>query len=483
MWLVEKSDEMPDTDDGKEQSGPRQPLSSENEPRQAVAVALASPIPQMGMRALLDTRWVNQYLSPLKRNAITSLAASMLGQTALAVTGILGARMLGPTNRGYLALISLVPFVLSQLGTLGLPLAITYFVARDRSTGADVFRSIVRPAITQCTGLSLVQVVVLVLLLHDVPTPIKLAASLVVIVLPFMVVHEYGLAFLQGQGRYHAFNALRSSPYVLYAILMIAVFLLGADRIHVVLAVWVIASVSAAILTVNAARLGIQKKCTQLEAPTLPVMYAFGLKALLGSVGPLEALRLDQLLIGVLLPPHQLGLYVAAAAVSYFPRVLVQGIGFIAYPHIASTSNAAAQWRSTRRFLLWTVLMAGSVALLLAAAAPVIIPSFFGPEFSSAVVTARILLIGSTMLGVRRILGDCVRGMGSALDNTVAEVASSLCLVPALIVIAPRWGIEGVALGFTGAAAFGLMILLTLTARDRKGRSAKPSEFEEPLDG
>jgi hypothetical protein len=67
----------------------------------------------------------------------------------LVASGVLVARTLGPENRGYLALLALFPAILSELGNLGLPLAVTYYIARDRTHAAAIARSGVGPFLLQ----------------------------------------------------------------------------------------------------------------------------------------------------------------------------------------------------------------------------------------------------------------------------------------------------------------------------------------------
>ena len=74
----------------------------------------------------------------LGRDAALAVATGFAIQAVLVVTGPLLARMLGPDGRGYLAALILWPIVITQLGNLGIPSALTYSIARDSSasTGA-----------------------------------------------------------------------------------------------------------------------------------------------------------------------------------------------------------------------------------------------------------------------------------------------------------------------------------------------------------
>ncbi|MCA1648559.1 MAG: oligosaccharide flippase family protein [Chloroflexi bacterium] len=60
------------------------------------------------------------------------MAAALGGQAALVVTGPLLVRMLGVEARGELALMYVVVLFVSQLGMMGMPSAVAYFIARDK---------------------------------------------------------------------------------------------------------------------------------------------------------------------------------------------------------------------------------------------------------------------------------------------------------------------------------------------------------------
>src|SRR3954471_15100982 len=68
--------------------------------------------------------------SPVVQATAGAVMVGVVAQLSLAVSGVLSARLLGPTDRGYLAIVILVPSIISQAGSLGISLALTYFIAR-----------------------------------------------------------------------------------------------------------------------------------------------------------------------------------------------------------------------------------------------------------------------------------------------------------------------------------------------------------------
>jgi Na+-driven multidrug efflux pump len=91
-----------------------------------------------------------------------------------------------------------------------------------------------------------------------------------------------------------------------------------------------------------------------------------------------------------------------------------------------------------------------------------VIPFLFGDVFSGSVPLARILLIGSVFLGLRRVLTDGTRGAGRPGLGTIGEGCTAALAVPALVV-GLHHGVEGVAWALTVAYGLGLAIMIALT--------------------
>src|SRR6478735_10102602 len=80
---------------------------------------------------------LRQILRSADRATIGTIAAGMLAQLGLVVSGIIAARALGPSDRGYLAAFQAVAVAGSFILALGVPVAIAYYVARDERIARD----------------------------------------------------------------------------------------------------------------------------------------------------------------------------------------------------------------------------------------------------------------------------------------------------------------------------------------------------------
>ena len=183
-------------------------------------------------------------------------------------------------------------------------------------------------------------------------------------------------------------------------------------------------------------------------------------------MSPIEALRLDQAFVGLLLTPAALGLYVVAQAFTNLPRVVAMSVGMNAYPHVASQSSEAEARRALWRYFFLGVGLSALVIGGLEIVAGKLVVLFFGAEFQSATSIARVLLLATLFMAARRVLTDGLNGMGRPGLGTIGEIASWVFLVPTIALLLPRYGAVGVglALAISWFASLVLLIILVLTS-------------------
>ncbi len=299
-------------------------------------------------------------LKQSRRPLAGSILTGFVGQGVLIVSGVLAARILGVQDRGYLALLVLFPAVLAQIGSLGLPLAATFELSRDRSHWAEVVRTLARPFAIQCVSLVLLQAGILLAVFWGDPHAVQVSALMSLCAVPAILGQSYGTATLQGQQRFLAFNVLRTLPAAAYTVAVLAIFVVGGGDLQWVVAGWIAASLVAAAVTVWIAVRPVRLRSARRSPESLRSMLRFGLKGLLGWTSPVETFRLDQAVVGLFLAPAALGLYVVGLAFANLPRFIAQSVGYIAYPRVAARKGEEA-WRELWQFF-W--LASGAAALV-----------------------------------------------------------------------------------------------------------------------
>ena len=208
--------------------------------------------------------------------------------------------------------------------------AVTYHMYRDRERGAGALRNVRRPAALLVTGLIALHAAILVALVAGGAMDVQLAALISLLIIPADSAQVYGLAILQGRRDFAAFNTLRLLPAVAYGTLAVASSLLDVAGLPQ-FTLWYAGSyadVSAVTVTTALRR---SKPHLVPGAPSAGEMARFGARGLLGTVSPLETLRLDQAIVGLFLSPTALGLYVVGVSFTNLPRFIAQSIGFVAY--------------------------------------------------------------------------------------------------------------------------------------------------------
>jgi O-antigen/teichoic acid export membrane protein len=410
------------------------------------------------------------FRTKLRRDTTESVITGFAGQAVLIISGILVARLLGAEGRGYLAMLVLFPILLTQIGLCGVPQALTYYVTQRPDSSKALLRNVTPVLLIQCLGLTVLQGLIVMLYTVGKSTDVSQAGYASLIVVPGIIIHEYGLALLQGIGKFRIFNIQRLMPALLYALSIVFVFLSDSSSLLVVVIVWssiyILVGVSTFLL---AWRELVEGSSVDKKINTISIrrILSFGLKGMIGWTEPLESFRLDQLICGLLLTPSALGLYVVAQAFTNLPRFLAQSVGFIAYPAVSTGKEDPFMKHKIRRFTYYTAAVNTVIVIALVILMPFLITFLFGQEFQASVTIAQILLVGALFASIRRILVEISRGLGRPEISTYA----SLSLYPWLIIATPlminNYAIEGLAISVMLGQMISLIVAIVLSRRIR----------------
>jgi O-antigen ligase len=267
---------------------------------------------------------------------------------------------------------------------------------------------------------------------------------------------------------------------------VVVVYALNATSLVLFMALWAAVNLIGGVISLVFAVRGLPKQAEEDTAPSRRQMLRFGLKALLGTLSPVDAVRLDQAVVGLFLSPVALGYYVVGQAFSVLPRVVAASVGMVAYPQVATERDRHAARRAMWRFFFLGLTLSGLVVVALELMAGELISLFFGDDFTEATTIAQILLLASLFMAGRRVLTDGVNGLGYPGYGTVAEITSWILLLPGLAILLPWFGAEGVALALAAAWGASLLLLVALAfvaGRPTGARRAKLAEASRRLAG
>jgi O-antigen/teichoic acid export membrane protein len=400
-------------------------------------------------------------------------------QLTLLVTGVVQARALGPENRGYMALLMLVTAIAWQLGGLGIPLALTYAIARAPTAAKRIMVSVRGAITTQVMLATLAAGLVLGLLTANKPGYVQLGALMTVVAVAPGVYQRCGLSVLQGLREFRTFNLFRVAPNALFAIVAGALLVAGVTDFMPYAAGWAVSRSAFAWATQRAARRAANRTETGAgEPPPKRAILKFGRKSMFGGAPPVEAYRLDQSVVALFLAPTALGYYVAALAFTNLPRFIAQSFALVANPAIARQPTHEAARRLMWRFFWISAPFYLSVVILLWVTAPTLARILFGSEFVQAGDISRILLIATALFCARRVLSDAARGAGFPGIGSIAEIVAFFSVLPLFAVFVPVWGVDGVAYALVLSSAIALTILVVALLRSGWTGNVPPAWLE-----
>jgi O-antigen/teichoic acid export membrane protein len=402
-------------------------------------------------------------------------------QLSLLVSGALSARLLGPENRGYLAILIAVPSAVGQLGAVGVSLAATYFLSAGAIGGEELVRLLRRPAATQLLLLTAINAAIVLGYTFISGAPIALAACISLLIIPASLFADYGLAFLLGARRHGTVNMLRTLNPALTAAGIVPLYLLHDQSVAAVMAVSVGGTLIASVIA-------LKRGITAAVAIRVPhslvarfgwerakrMILAFGRRGYIGYLSPVDSFRLDQLTVGFLLSPKELGFYVVGAAFTNVGRLVATNLGLSATPDIAAHSDPVQQHRAVRHTLIVAGGILTSLTIALALFVPVAIPLFFGTAYESSIPVAEILLLASWLLALKRIAVDVMRGVGETQIGTRAEILNLALFLIGVVPLGLWLGGRGVALALAIAAAGGSILLVRGLLRSGSLVTSKP---------
>jgi O-antigen/teichoic acid export membrane protein len=389
-----------------------------------------------------------------------SVATGVIGQVILVASGVVLARALGPENRGLLALVFVLSAVATQVGSIGVPVAVTYWLASENAAAGALLRSLRKFRGFQLAVILVVQAgLVFVVLEPRSPSGFLWVGFLSLAATASGLSQMYGLAVLQGLSLFTAFNILRTLNGALYLAGVLSLWAIGEATLTSVTLVVIAASVLAATATSLVVLQDARRRGEEKDQVSTGGIVAFGLRSVVGSSPPLETYRLDQLLVGLVLPPVALGYFVVALAFTNLTRFIGQSIGMITYPRVATAQDPRDQRGIIRRDVRLAAAVCGCLTVVLIVAVPALLPLFFGSSFEPATTGAQILLVATFFAALRRILVDGTRGSGQPIWGATAETLTLLALPAVFVVTRYSDSVSGVALAIAGANLLGLLVI------------------------
>nr|MDQ6949611.1 polysaccharide biosynthesis C-terminal domain-containing protein [Actinomycetota bacterium] len=124
---------------------------------------------------------------------------------------------------------------------------------------------------------------------------------------------------------------------------------------------------------------------------------------------------------------------------------LSSGLALALFGHLRDEDSVTRANSRFRRSALATLALSSLAALIIAAIAPYLVRTAFGPQFKQATAAVRILLPGAVAFDILTLIGTKLFSEGRPGEASLAAALGAVVTVLGLIFFVPRFGIEGAA--------------------------------------
>jgi O-antigen/teichoic acid export membrane protein len=394
-------------------------------------------------------------------DTLITIAGSAFAPLAALATAPILAHGLSLDGRGAVASVTAPLLLATTIGTIGVPASVTFHAARR--TG-PLGRLVLRGALLVAVVAVLVTVALVMLsdwfAGGDAPLA-RLVSIAACAVLPSLVVLVLQAA-AGGSGRWRLVAVER---FITAAVRLCGIggaAMAGSLSIELAVAVLALSPVLGGFAYLGLLRrTAIRPSAAAAPGtgPTMGSMLGYGARVWIGSVSGALLLRLDQALLTPLVGVEALGLYVVAVTVAELPRVISDAARDVSF-------SADAADRSDER-LARTARIASSavlvVSVVLAFAAPLLVPVAFGDDFVGAVPLVLVLLVATCIGSASTIGGSALIARGRPGVRSLAFVLGCLVNIAVLLVLTPAIGVMAAAVStLCGGVAIALVNAIAL---------------------
>ncbi len=369
-------------------------------------------------------------------------------QIATLAAGILStflvARMAGPEGKGYIYTLQLLSGIALILANFGIgPAAVYHFRRDDGFSVEEIAAGLLWPSLLLgCIPLALLA------LLRQTPLAFlhsgiwQNAALLAFAVVPaFTLVWNLSYLYLAKE-EIGGYNILRAAQPALFAMLLVGLLLARVTQLRILVSAWAISVWAPALLAlvVAGSTVGLWRMPSR---EFVRHAFDFGWRSHLGAVVQYLQHRADVVLVLYFLPLRELGIYSLAVGLAELLWYVPQSVSQVLLPHVASSEEADAD-HITSAFCRASFTSTAILSLLLAVASTVVIPWFL-PAFRQAVLVIWILLPGTVVASIFKVLASDLNGRGQPLKTLFPAAAALLFSVTGCTYAVPRFGIIGAA--------------------------------------
>jgi O-antigen/teichoic acid export membrane protein len=396
------------------------------------------------------------------RAVASTAATNLLVQVLGVVSGILLARMLGPHGRGELAIVLLWPAIIGAVCLFGTESEISRRGSVDSTPDRRLSTAAVWIALIYGSTAVAAGVLMLPWLLPGDKRYLVGLATIAMMVVPATMLNTLLYMLELGRAQYDLYSKTRLGFAVLYIGLLLGIYFFIQPTVSVVIGAYVAATVLWAGVTLIVAHWGREQASPRVTIAESATVMTTALPFAGSTIIQIAFNQLPQILLVALTDTRAVGLYAVALAVSSAHGSFGNAMAKVSF---ANTARAAAGgsmgWFAGQyRFLIIIYLL---ISLLMMALGPPLVPLIFGEGFRESAALLFWLIPATTLAALTQVLDHALRGTSVVSVGIRARVTSGAVLVVLALILAPRFGVDGIVVAVLAANCleFAIVVLLT----------------------
>ncbi|MHC6225759.1 oligosaccharide flippase family protein [Pseudomonas sp. X10] len=402
----------------------------------------------------------NHYL----RHLVLSMGTRLAMIALRLLRNVLLARILGPSERGLFALLSILPDLISAATSGGLNSAVGYQAAKQRPMGLLLTQVLVYGSL-----LAALLTLICVFLVREFGTDLEvtvqlgLLAWLLLLAVPLTVLKSGLLTLHNASGGVGAFNALRLAESLLPLLLFLGLFWMWRDQaLEAALISWLLGI--ALVVALGLWWLGRQHSIRLTwDRSGQRELLAYSVKSHPDLLFQQLILRSDFLLIGAMLGSTALGHYAMASAAAELLLIVPEAVTTPLMKRLLQQDEGMDKLTPLALRLTATVMLGACLGMALIG--EWLIVTLFGAEYQPAYPALLALLPGLLGLCYASILRLDLLGKNRPGTVSLMMGAGAVLNLLLNIVLIPTWGIVGAAAASSIAYLVVTLAMLVLYCR------------------
>jgi O-antigen/teichoic acid export membrane protein len=381
------------------------------------------------------------------------------------------ARWLGAPDLGLFQMVVTIYGITMILATFGIPASIIKFAAEFQSD-PDTLDQYVTTGILSSVFYGCLVCVAMYALSNTISRLFHMPElsgllKILALIYPFTSVFQTSTGLLNGlrvMRRYASLIMLQSLSMIVFTVALVGMGLGVQGAVSGLVAGMAFTCVVSLASTKRFFRINTSGLAARARA-----LLRYGALLLGSDAMNILAANADIVLLGYFLTKTDVGIYSVAVTLSMILTFIPTAVQRITYP---ATSEFHAR-QNTRQLsvmldksMKYTTIVLLPLALVMGFHAGPLIGLLFGGQYASAATALIILVIGRVVRGgVNASIGALFTGVGRPEVSFALEAATSLATVALLILLIPRFGIEGAALSTCLAYLAGTLLFAVLMPR------------------